>query len=224
MAFAAPTDVDQLFTLGSTYQYPKGQIGTVAELPALELSLPTGQIFACDPFIALDGEARAFTATVEPGTYRVTASIIDITAPDEASPTHRHQRVTAARLQISDRAVHHWELAVIDGQDLDELDDDSFFGYGVDAGTGCFVDVSAAEPLGAHFAETDALMEAMFDGVQQRLLVTLSDPSAKHAVVAFPSGWGDGFYPTWVGRDSDGNPACFVTEFFVVPDDRIPQD
>jgi len=144
--------------------------------------------------------------------------------PGESAPTHRHQRVAAARLQISDRAIHHWELAVVDGQDVDELDDDSFFGYGVDAGTGCFVDVSAAEPLGAYIAETDALMDAMFDGVEQRQLVTLSDPSAEHSVVAFPSGWGDGVYPTWVGRDSDGNPACFLTEFFVVPDDRIPDD
>jgi len=26
MAFAAPTDIDQLFTLGRTYQFPKGQL------------------------------------------------------------------------------------------------------------------------------------------------------------------------------------------------------
>ena len=47
----------------------------------------------------------------------------------------------------------------------------------------------------------------MFDGVEQRLLVTLSDPSEKHSVVAFPSGWGDGAHLTWVGRYSDGSPA-----------------
>jgi hypothetical protein len=223
VSLAAPVSVDRLFTLGSTYQYPKGQIGTVVELPTSGLELPTGQVFACDPFIALDDEARPFTATVEPGTYLVTASIIEIAAPDTALRFNRHLRVAAARLQISDRAIHHWELAVIDGQDTEELGDDNFFGYCVDAGTGCFIDVSAAAPLGTYIQEKDALMDAMFDGVEQRYLVALSDPSTGHAVVAFPSGWGDGVYPTWIGRDIDGELACFVTEFFVVPDDRSSQ-
>ena len=223
VSLAAPINVDQMFTLGSTYQYPKGQIGTVVELPTAGLELPTGQVYACDPFIALYDQAMPFTATVDPGTYAVTVSIIELTAPDAPPQPDRHLRVAAARLQISDRAVHRWELAVVDGQDTEELDGDSFFGYGVDAGTGCFIDVSAAAALGDYIAENDALMDAMFDGKEQRLLVTLSNPSTGHAVVAFPSGWGDGAYPTWIGRDVDGAPACFVTEFFVVPDDRGSQ-
>jgi hypothetical protein len=31
------------------------------------------------------------------------------------------------------------------------------------------------------------------------------------------AGWGDGAYPTWVGRDARGDVTCFVTDFFVVP-------
>ena len=31
---------------------------------------------------------------------------------------------------------------------------------------------------------------------------------------------GDGVYPTWIGRTVEGEVACFVTEFFVVPDER----
>ncbi|MGN9813547.1 DUF4241 domain-containing protein [Micromonospora sp. BQ11] len=29
------------------------------------------------------------------------------------------------------------------------------------------------------------------------------------------SGWGDGAYPTWIGRDADGTVACFVADMLL---------
>jgi hypothetical protein len=223
MPLAAPTDLDQLFTLGTAYNFPKGQVGNVVELPTARLDFPSGQVYACDPFIGLYDAAVPFTVAVAPGTYSVTASVIEIADPGQPNPAGPHLRVAAARLEITDHAVHSWELAITHDQNVRELDGDSFFGYGVDAGTGCFVDAEAAAPLGAYIGEHDALMDAMFDGNEQKLLVTVSDPATGHTVVAFPSGWGDGAYPTWIGRDQEGQVVCFATEFFVVPDKRFPE-
>jgi len=36
-------------------------------------------------------------------------------------------------------------------------------------------------------------------------------------VVAWASGWGDGAYPTWIGRDSSGEIACFVADMLLFP-------
>ena len=46
----------------------------------------------------------------------------------------------------------------------------------------------------------------------------MTSPSTGHTLVAFTSGWGDGFYPTWIGRSASGEVTCFLTDFFVAPD------
>ncbi len=56
------------------------------------------------------------------------------------------------------------------------------------------------------------------------LSVTLTDPSSRATLVAFPSGWGDGAYPTWVGRAADGQSAAFVTDLNVVPSENDAED
>jgi uncharacterized protein DUF4241 len=32
---------------------------------------------------------------------------------------------------------------------------------------------------------------------------------------AYHSGWGDGAYPTWIGRDENGEVVCFLTDMLL---------
>ena len=238
MSFAAP-DVARMFTAGARFALPRGQVGTVSVTAPAELRLPSGRIVACDPFTGLGPYGGdPFTVAVPPGRYPVTASVVEITAgqepgsefgsefgPDadadaEADPEHPQLRVAAARLTILDEPVTDWEQAVVPEQDLAALGEDEFYGYGVDAGTGCFVDAEAVEPLGEFEGDNETL-QAAFEAVEwAAAVVTLADPASGHNLVAFSSGWGDGSYPTWIGRTRTGEVACLVTEFFVIPDDR----
>jgi hypothetical protein len=34
-------------------------------------------------------------------------------------------------------------------------------------------------------------------------------------LIAYHSGWGDGSYPTWIGRDENGEVLCFVTDMLL---------
>ncbi|WP_344441458.1 DUF4241 domain-containing protein [Kitasatospora nipponensis] len=187
-------------------------------LPEAALSLPSGQVAACDPFIGLGDDVDPFTAEVDPGTYLIVLSVVELTRTE--LPEFTDERVAAAWLQISDKPTREWTLALSDGQSLAELGDTEFFGYGVDAGTGCFVDAAVTVPLGDLLGEDcGPLVTALFDAENSmvRTPAVLADPESGHCFVAFSSGWGDGHYPTWVGRSVDGAVTGFVTEFFVVP-------
>ena len=220
MSFAAP-DVTRMFTAGERFALPSGQVGTVSVMAPVELALPSGRIVACDPFTGLGPYGGdPFTVAVPPGRYPVTVALVEITAPDEPEPERPHQRVGAARLTVLDAPVTAWEQAVVPEQDLGSLGEDEFYGYGVDAGTGCFVDAEAVEPLGEFESSTGTLTAAFEAAEWAAGVVVLDDPQSGHNLVAFSSGWGDGVYPTWIGRTTDGDVACLVTEFFVIPDDR----
>ena len=218
-----PPDVARLFTLGAAHPSWRGQVGTVTALPSAVVSLPTGQVAACDPFVELGDDVLPFAVLVEPGKYRVVLSVIETTDP-ATTALRPDSRVAAAMLQISEEPAVGWELALCDGQD-EELGDTEFFGYGVDAGTGCFVDASATIPLGDLVGDDGGeIAEALYAG-PGLLPVAITDPDSGNDVVVFPSGFGDGTYPTWIGRTASGEVTSFVTEFFVVPQDsRGPID
>ncbi|WP_329563843.1 DUF4241 domain-containing protein [Kitasatospora sp. NBC_01266] len=217
MPLPAP-DAARLFTLGTRYDCGRGMTATVTGLPQAELRLSTGQVAACDPFIGLGDDADPFTVAVAPGSYPVVTSVVRITRAD--FPAAVDSRVAAAWLRVSAEPTVAWELALGDGQRLDALEEAEFYGYGVDAGTGCFVDAAASTALGDFLGEEyELLNDALFGNEVPEPVgpVALTDPASGHNVVAFASGWGDGCYPTWLGRDADGRVTGYLTEFFVVP-------
>jgi hypothetical protein len=217
MSLLAP-DVPRLFTAGSFYDCGRGITGTVTRLPEAALRLPSGQVAACDPFIGLGEEADPFADRVAPGTYPVVVSVVEVAHSD--NPEFTHERVAAAWLQVADVPTVAWTPALSGDQDLGTLGDTEFFGYGVDAGTGCFIDATATVRLGHLLGEDgNDLIDALYgaETAPDCGPVALADPGTGINLVAFPSGWGDGAYPTWVGRDADGDVTGFLTEFFVVP-------
>ncbi|UQX03170.1 DUF4241 domain-containing protein [Streptomyces sp. RerS4] len=216
MPMTAP-DYARYFTPGHAFSYESGQRGILHVAGAGELWLPSGQVAACDPFIGLGaGEAEPFTVRVAPGRYRVEAAIATLTTPGEPPSDTPHLRTAAARLVISDTETVSWEQALVAGQDAAELGDDEYFGYGVDAGAGCFYDVAADESFPACEGDEGPLWDA-FEANDHGPGPYLIAGEQGHNLAAFSSGWGDGSYPTWVGRDRAGAVTCFVTDFFVVP-------
>ncbi|MCX5194141.1 DUF4241 domain-containing protein [Streptomyces sp. NBC_00249] len=220
MPMTAP-DYSRYFTPGHYFAYESGQTGTLHVAVAGELWLPSGRITACDPFIGLGaGEAEPFTVAVAPGRYRVETAIATLVTPGEPAEDTPHLRTAAARLVISDTETVTWEQALVAGQDPAELGDDEYFGYGVDAGAGCFYDAAADESFPECEGDEGPLWDAFEENGHGPGPYLVSGEEG-HNLAAFTSGWGDGSYPTWVGRDRTGAVTCFLTDFFVVP---TPQD
>jgi Protein of unknown function (DUF4241) len=181
------------------------------------LRMPSGGLIACDPtwvYVieqALPGtyadDHRPFTAAVAPGEYPLLLSLFrwvdDARGPD----------VAAAKVAVRNEPVASWEMGLRPGQDLRILGDGGFFGFGVDRGTACFFDAIAA-PAMARLTRDFVL--------GYTTTAELSDPESGANLIAFHSGWGDGSYPTWVGRTASGDVACFIADMLlfdnVVPD------
>jgi hypothetical protein len=162
----------------------------------------------------------AFTQTVPPGLYPVMLLVQEYpvrSGPGAGTPEAIIEYVAAARLVIRDEPAAAWEMAVCEGQDPSHLDDDSYFGYPVDGGVGCFTD---AQTLRALHAEDDGeWLETLVLDVADRpaslSVLTDSDEDGEPVLAAFSTGGGDGSYPTWVGRTASGDIACFVTDFLL---------
>ena len=178
-----------------------------------ELHLTSGKLVACDPLTLADSEP--FKVNLIPGHYPVILSVAHIQKNNE-------QRVAYAMLCLSEQTPVRWEMATRPGEDLSSLKKGEFFGYGVDSGTGCFMDADAAQIIDdSIYAETEEeiLVYQLLERLEKNKSRTWCwadmrvDDESQANVIAFSSGWGDGIYATYFGYDAEGNIVCVVTDF-----------
>lgn len=206
-----PAQLDRMFQEGTRYRLGQGAEVVVETQQAGPLRLTSGRLIAADPGWLVP-DLEPFTAAVAAGEYPVDISLIRfVDEPD-------HCRTVAAKLTIHNEPVASWEMALRPGQDPRLLGEKEFFGFGVDAGMGCFFDASAAEGMARTVEETDG---DVFLNVHAGQIAEISDPASSANLIAFSSGWGDGAYPTWIGRTADGEVACFIADMLVVHDAEI---
>jgi hypothetical protein len=177
------------------------------------LEITSGAVAASDPLV--NPAIPPFTRAVPKGRFPVRIAVATNAGGDE--------RIAFAKVEFSQAAPVRWEMALIEGQDAATLRDGEFFGYGVDAGTGCFMDPRAGSLLEAKMDEVEDYYEVIIDAMDNTYKHTRSwvdlrpDPNAAENVICFTSGWGDGSYPSFFGLDGEGRPAVLVTDFLVVP-------
>jgi hypothetical protein len=175
-----------------------------------DLNVPSGKIYAVDPYIISEYD-KSFLNTVPIGKYPIYISIVTYESGD--------QRIAFAAIQFSDKNPISWEMAVLEGQDISSLKEDEFFGYGVDAGTGCFMDESTFKKF-YELAENDDFIEKLNDEFYKTYVHTWSclnkSITDNNNIVMFSSGIGDGVYPSFWGKDICGNICCLVTDFMII--------
>jgi len=192
-----------------------------------DLNLPTGQIIVCDPLVRL-WDAIPFNRTVKRGTYPVTACI--------AKTEDAGDRYAFVKIEFSSERAVAWEMALIDGQDISILQDDQFFGFGVDAGTGCFCDAQTQKFYNEWVDDLDkqnpseniAYNKFIAPGFEKNAkepnnpddigdwlnfyLPTRPDQN----IIMFSSGYGDGHYPSYWGVNAEGNICSLLIDFQVI--------
>lgn len=193
-----------------------------------ELYLPTGKIIAGDPFFISDH--KPFKQKVAPGNYPVKLLIHTI--------EENHHRVAFSKIMFSNNPTENWTLALtedITDEKIKNLRPGEFFGFGVDAGLGCFTDFETNRlfnttmnkyfqdnPDGNYYDDLLAEEFKIFSG-HHPLSRDLGDwnnhfpqKGDTHNVIMFASGWGDGLYATYWGTDANGQVSELIIDFMVV--------
>jgi hypothetical protein len=179
--------------------------------PIGELVLTSGKLVACDPLVC--PETKPFAVSLEPGSYPVILSIAHF-------PETEEQRVACAMIQVVENRIPiRWEMATIPGQDLGSLREREIFGYGVDSGMGCFMDAETAQILIEKLENEEGYRDLLISEFEKTYIPSWSwmnlclNPSSGANLIAFSSGFGDGFYPTYLGYSPEGRVIRIVTDF-----------
>lgn len=184
------------------------------------LSLPTGRLVACDPIVHPTTEA--FTIDLARGEYPVHLVIAELR--DEA-------RVAYASIHVKPEGARSWRLATVPEEDTSLLSKDEH-GYTVVSSLGSFMDAQTADRfvdyMELHYDDEKTDLEKSLDAQERRATNKgVSFANLAHEwinpgnILSFSAGFGEGFYQTYVGRDSDGEVARIVTDFRVL-DFRFP--
>lgn len=186
--------IDQEKTL---YRFHRIDIG--------KLNVVKGQIIACDPFLFDDD--KPFDTLFPVGKFPIELAVATI--DDD-------ERVGFARIKFSANPPVRWTIAVTADQDVSELKDEEIFGYGVDSGTGCFMDLSAAEKYSDYIDHQSDNFNIIIDEMEASYKHTRSwllwDREGFN-VAMFSTGWGDGLYATYIGYDNENSVCRLVTDF-----------
>jgi hypothetical protein len=197
------SDFNAAFSKGHVFHSSHGDIA-VRQEDIASLVAPSGKIIACDPGCACFAEDRIpFERSVAPGRHSISLCWAKL-----KHSNWEEERIACARLRLKPEKPVHWELATRPGEDAAQLKGGSFFGYGVDSGMGCFVDVAAFADM--EDEDISAALQALPAGEWGQRIV---NPSHGVNLVAFHSGWGDGSYPSYWGLDGNGEVIALVTDF-----------
>lgn len=184
-------------------------------LCAGKVSVPGGQLITADPLVGLDRGARPLVPEVPVGQYEVTVCILS------DSPDRSYGDYAAARVCFTDSPAVCFEEASVAGETREE---GVSYGFPVDTGLACFCDARVRDAL-CDFE--DRLLQEHPDGdlYNDYLADLLAENARRHPAFQSPggdwldfcipgtdyhlpifrSGYGDGCYTTYWGRDAAGN-------------------
>jgi hypothetical protein len=200
-----PEWLARMFDHGARLRLSDHREVTVEVGRAGQLRLPTGRLVAADAHALAAGVP--FTVGTAPGRYPVSFS--RLRRRDRPAPA----TVAAVRVEIQPGPVRSWELALRPYRDPCTLGSWQFFGFEVATGTACLADAAARN------APPGTMGDRTRSAVPPGQVVEWCGAGRPANVLAFPAA--QGAYPTWLGRTSQGEVACYVADLLRAPDAKV---
>ncbi len=186
----------------------------IESFEAGNIVLTTGKIAVCDPLIT--NEMPAFITDFPVGEF----------------PVLVHKEIESnciayVEVIFSDSEIVTWELATSDGQIITDLEEGEIFGFPVESGMGCLMDFETQENLNLleqHLFKRKGddfmgIYEEFFhehffeeEGAVNQYAFLKPHEEKPGNLFAFETGYGEGFYSSYIGFDKDNIPVKVVSE------------
>ncbi|AZA80437.1 hypothetical protein C1637_23115 [Chryseobacterium lactis] len=194
------------------------------ESPLLEsfetgkIYLSSGKLVACDPLITND--MLPFSEEFPKGDFSVIV--------------HKEREsncVAYTEIIFNTAEIVKWKLATTKGQNIKELKEGEVFGYPVESGMGCFMDADTQGSLNELEQKLYQNKGGDFMGIYEEFFhehffdengaidqYAFLKPAEAHpgTIFAFETGYGEGFYASYIAYDKDQSPVKIITEFIEI--------
>jgi hypothetical protein len=160
-----------------------------------DLTIASGKLVACDGFVF---ESEPVYGEFPTGRFPVVLTVAQFS---------NDQRIACAVVQFNSNPASRWEFCG---------------SYGVDSGTGSYLDPKAAVLLEKRLLKDPNGYLQVIAEMERRQVNTWSwanlvlDEATGLNQILFSSGVGDGGYNCFVGYDNQGNPTKLVTDFQIL--------
>jgi len=210
----------QAFHDGLVVKTERGNV-TLHRYHVGDLVVTSGHIVACDPQWVDADMADAipvFSISIRSGQYPVILTIQHATKRYRTDYKN-YQSVAFATLRIREQMPVRWDIATVLNEDPMLRVDGEIPGYGVDSGTGCFMDKDAAQAWARRLSTNPTSVSVLDAEIEKTYVDTWGwanvslKPETSANLIAFTAGAGDGAYSTYVGYDADDAVVCLVTDF-----------
>lgn len=184
-----------------------------------EIHISSGKIVASDALITPD--KSAFNQEFPKGDFTV------LIHKERQSGCIAYAEIVFDENHLAEK----WALALCDDQNTKDLKEGEIFGYPVESGMGSFMDKDAQNALnqleqelfhkkGADFMGIyeEFFHSHFFDGkgaIDQFAVLKPYD-NKKENIVAFETGYGDGFYASYIGYSFNNKPVKLISEFIEI--------
>ena len=179
------------------------------------LVITSGKLVASDPLIT--SEMPAFTIEFPIGEF----------------PVLVHKEIESnciayAEVVFSNSEIMTWQLAISEGQHLTDLEEGEIYGFPVESGMGCLMDFETQNNLNLleqHLFKRKGddftgIYEEFFhehffqeEGAVNQYAFLKPNEEKSGNLFAFETGYGEGFYASYIGFDKNNVPVKVVSEF-----------
>ncbi|MDQ0591688.1 hypothetical protein QFZ37_000057 [Chryseobacterium ginsenosidimutans] len=199
-----PTDLETYFTSNEIagQQLETMEIGNV--------SLPSGKVVVRDPLVSLNANQSPYFVQAPKGNFPVTIAVV--------KSEDWGDRYAVVKVEFTKEKPVVYREALVGIEELEEVTEDDFFGFAVDAGLGCIADAEVLPNVDKFVSEID--VDNMYDDYFAGLFaqsykdypnnqrdagdwINWTVPNTNYQIPMFASGFGDGSYPVYFAYDAN---------------------
>lgn len=212
-----PTDLETYFTSNEIL----GQEMEMMEIG--NVSLPSGKIVVRDPLVYLSSDEKPYFIQAPKGNFPVTIAVV--------KSEDWGDRYAVVKVEFTKEKPVVYREALIGIEDLEDVTEDDFFGFSVDAGLGCITDAEVLPSVDQFVAATD--VDNVYDDYFAEIFaqsykdhpnnqrdagdwINWTVPNTDYQIPMFASGFGDGSYPVYFAYDTHGEICGLYIQFIDV--------